>query len=132
MSDSIGSLQPFSGLQRAAEVERDRTGNAVQQTANKQQARPLERAVEAIERGARAQKHEGRDELGQAVQQINDAVQVVRRDLEFSVDDETGKAVVKVLDARSDEVIRQIPAEEILAIAENLEEMRGMLFSDEA
>lgn len=56
----------------------------------------------------------------------------MRRDLRFSVDEETGRTVVKVLDSRSGEVIRQIPPEEMLALAEDLERLQGLLFRGEA
>jgi flagellar protein FlaG len=67
-----------------------------------------------------------------AVKKINDFIQVIRRDLQFSVDEDTGMTVVKVMDAETEEVIRQIPSEEVLAIAANLEEARGLLFKAKA
>lgn len=67
-------------------------------------------------------------QLQDAVNRVSDLVRMMKRDLEFSVDESTGRTVVKVLDAESGEVVRQIPPEEVLAVAENLEEVRGMLF----
>ncbi|TWH64366.1 flagellar protein FlaG [Azomonas agilis] len=52
--------------------------------------------------------------------------------LDFSIDEETGTFVVKVIDKDSGEVIRQLPTEEALRIAEQLDEMRGLLFKGEA
>lgn len=72
------------------------------------------------------------ENVAAAVEKINDFIQITRRDLQFSVDDETGRTVVKVLDSETDEVIRQIPAEEILTIAANLDEVRGLLFKAKA
>jgi flagellar protein FlaG len=67
-----------------------------------------------------------------AINKINEFIQVIRRDLQFSVDENTGMTVVKVMDSESQEVIRQIPSEEVLAIAANLEEARGLLFKTKA
>lgn len=67
-------------------------------------------------------------QLQDAVNRVSDLVRMMKRDLEFSVDEGTGRTVVKVVDAESGEVVRQIPPEEVLAVAENLEEVRGMLF----
>ena len=39
---------------------------------------------------------------------------------EFSVDEVTGCTVITVLDAQTDEVIRQIPAKEMLAVMQDL------------
>ena len=46
----------------------------------------------------------------------------MQRDLVFSIDEESGREVVTIKDAKSDEVIRQYPSEEILSLARNLNE----------
>ena len=61
------------------------------------------------------------EELKAAVQNINDFVQRVQRTLQFSVDDDTGTTVVKVLNSETDEVVRQFPPEEALALARHLQ-----------
>ena len=61
-----------------------------------------------------------RDEMESIVSQLKDYVQGMQRDMDFHVDDVTGRVVVQVIDSSSNEVIRQIPAEEILAIARHL------------
>lgn len=58
--------------------------------------------------------------------------QSISRNLNFSLDDSTGRVVVKVTDASSGEVIRQIPSEEALRLAERLEEARSLLFKAQA
>lgn len=74
------------------------------------------------------------EELDEAVSHLKEYVQNMQRDMDFSVDDKTGRFVVKVIDSQTKEVIRQIPSEEMLAIsrhlADSLEEMddsRGFL-----
>jgi flagellar protein FlaG len=62
-------------------------------------------------------------ELEAAVSKVADYVQNVQRNLSFSVDKESGHTVVKVIDSKSDEVIRQIPSEELLALARRLTDM---------
>lgn len=56
----------------------------------------------------------------QAVSQVNEFVQNLNRDLQFTVDEDSGRTVIKVLDAETKEVIRQIPPEELLRIANHL------------
>lgn len=70
--------------------------------------------------------------LEEAVSSIKDFVQTIRRDLNFDLDDSSGKMVVKVTDRASGEVVRQIPTEEALRLAENLEEARSLLFKAQA
>jgi flagellar protein FlaG len=55
-----------------------------------------------------------------AVTRLSDYVQNLQRNLEFSVDEVTGCTVVTVVDAQTDEVIRQIPAKEVLAVMQDL------------
>jgi flagellar protein FlaG len=55
-----------------------------------------------------------------AVEQINAALQDARRDLRFNVDDELGRVIVQVVQQSTGEVVRQIPSEEALAIAQQL------------
>lgn len=68
----------------------------------------------------------------QAASSIQGYVQSIRRDLNFAVDDSSGRVVVKVTDSVSGDVIRQIPSEDALKLAENLEAVRSLLFKAEA
>lgn len=70
-------------------------------------------------------------QLSAAVSKLNDYVQSVQRDLSFSVDKDTGQTVVKVYDAKTQEVIRQIPAEETLRLAASIDKQVSQLFIKE-
>ncbi len=61
-----------------------------------------------------------RDELESVVSQLQDYVQSIQRDMKFQIDDATGRVIVQVIDSNSQEVVRQIPSEEMLAIARHL------------
>ena len=69
------------------------------------------------------------DKLKAAVQEIEKFVQSVKRNLEFSIDEPSGKVVVKVIASDSGEVIRQIPNEEVLKLANSLNDASSLLFS---
>lgn len=73
-----------------------------------------------------------RQAVEQAASSLEQSPQNIRRDLKFSVDDETGQMVVKVTDAGTGEVIRQMPSEEALKLAQRLDEARSLLFKAEA
>lgn len=62
------------------------------------------------------------EEVLEAVQNLNDYVQNTKRELNFSVDEQTGKTVVKVIDFETKKLIRQIPADEILHLAQRIAE----------
>jgi flagellar protein FlaG len=69
------------------------------------------------------------ENIDTAVNNLNNIVQNIQRDLNFRVEEESGKVIVTVLDSKTEEVIRQIPAEHVLAISENIENLKGILFS---
>lgn len=70
--------------------------------------------------------------LEDAVTSIQETTQALQRNLNFSIDDSTGRMVVKVTDSASGEVIRQMPTEDALRLAESLDEMRSLLFKVQA
>jgi len=61
-----------------------------------------------------------KEDIDEAVSHLKEYVQSMQRDMDFSVDDKTGRFVVKVIDSQTKEVIRQIPSEEMLAISRHL------------
>ena len=71
-------------------------------------------------------------ELKEAVTKINDFVQNVNRDVLFSVDEGSGRTVIRVLDADTGDLVRQIPNEEVLALAAHLREVSAMMAADKA
>ena len=72
------------------------------------------------------------EEVENAVQRVSDFVQVVRRELEFAVDENSGRTVITVMDAETREIVRQIPPEKLMVVAENIERLQGLLFEGEA
>jgi flagellar protein FlaG len=67
-------------------------------------------------------------------QQVQEAAKAVERvvqpkanALQFSVDQSTGQTVVRIVDGGTGDVIRQIPSEEILKIAQSIDQFQGIL-----
>jgi flagellar protein FlaG len=72
-------------------------------------------------------------QVKQAVDSINRAVQPANSNLEFSIDPGTQRLVVKVVDTQTGDLIRQIPSKEVLAIAESIGQyQKGLLLSQKA
>ncbi|MEE1920395.1 flagellar protein FlaG [Pseudomonas sp. 148P] len=69
-------------------------------------------------------------DLREAVKGLQDYVQSLQRNLEFSVDESTGTTVVKVVARDSGEVIRQIPSETALELAKSLQDVNSLLFDE--
>ncbi|MDC7691972.1 flagellar protein FlaG [Vogesella indigofera] len=79
-----------------------------------------------------SQKPSNPAELADAIKKLNDTVRLYNGDLEFSVDDDTQRRVVKVIDKSTKELIRQIPSPEVLRIAKAIDEFSSLLLKDEA
>lgn len=72
-------------------------------------------------------------ELETAVATINQAMRQSNRNLEFSLDTDTRKTVVKVVDTNTGELIRQFPSEKALAISRSIEQFQqGILLTHKA
>jgi flagellar protein FlaG len=66
-------------------------------------------------------------DIERAVRALEQMSRESQRDLQFQVDDTTGITVITVRDATTKEVVRQIPAEEVLAVS-RVFEATGTLF----
>ena len=61
------------------------------------------------------------EEVRVVVEKLNRQIQSLQRELSFSVDEDSGRTVVRVLDSQTNEVVRQIPSEEVLKLARQLD-----------
>jgi flagellar protein FlaG len=71
-------------------------------------------------------------QLQKAVEGINQALQLQETGIEFSVDSDTKRTVVKVVDKNTGDLLRQIPSEEALNIAKALDRVQGLLLRQKA
>lgn len=79
------------------------------------------------------------EDLSSAESQVDHAAEVANRfmsslslNLQFSVDRDVNKVVVKVVDSVTHEVIKQFPSEEMLAISKALDKLQGLLIKTSA
>lgn len=70
-----------------------------------------------------------RARLAEAVERANRLITGAASNLNFRIDQDTGKAVVRVVDAETGALLRQIPPEEMLAIAKALDRMQGLMIN---
>ena len=80
--------------------------------------------------GMTAAASDPQDSLKSAVTRLNDYVQSVQRDLEFSVDEASGHSVITVIDRNTQEVVRQLPDDVALELARNLQNNESMRLFD--
>lgn len=69
----------------------------------------------------------------QVMEEVKQAVEArAPNSLAFSIDDSSGKVIVKVTDVATGEMVRQIPSEEMLDIARSIDKMQGILLKEKA
>jgi flagellar protein FlaG len=76
------------------------------------------------------------EQIQEVVAKLNEHAQSINRDLQFSVDDASGRTVIRVVNSETEELVRQIPSEEVLRISrnlqENIENNSGLIFQTSA
>jgi len=73
-----------------------------------------------------------REAVAKAAEQIQNFVNKMGRNLNFSVDEVTGYNVVRVINPDTNEIIRQLPSEELLKIARSMESWNSVLVNQKA
>jgi len=70
------------------------------------------------------------EEIEQVVEKLNAFIQLTQRDVSFGIDDQSGRDVISVFEAETQELIRQIPSEEALELLKRMDKAIGLLFSE--
>jgi len=89
-------------------------------------------AVEAIadEENKAEAKALSREEVVKVAQQLQDFVESLNRNVRFSIDEESGRDVISVVEVDSGELIRQIPSEEVLKLASRISKAAGLIVQE--
>jgi flagellar protein FlaG len=93
-------------------------------------AAPVERSTGAAL--AQSDRKPGQAELGNAIADLNKVAQANAQGVRFSLDEDSGRTVVKVVDTQTDKVLRQIPSVEALKLWRSIEQMQGVMLRDTA
>ncbi|MDI1308498.1 MAG: flagellar protein FlaG [Methylotenera sp.] len=124
--DGYGSIRKLAAVQNTAgsQIAIDRTTTSptglkpvIKPESNKVDVRPV-----AVDKG----------ELVTAVKKLNDLVAPALQTVQFSLDDQSERMVVKVVDTASKQVLRQIPNEEVLAMSKTLDKLQGLVIRQTA
>ena len=76
-----------------------------------------------------ADKEPSREQLTKAVSALNQSSQMKTQGIEFTIDEDSQRTVVKVIDQETKEVLRQIPTREALELAKTFDSAKGSLIS---
>lgn len=121
---NISSLSSFSPAAAAPTAATDvRQARVPQDSA----AAPVQALQTAQAVTSPSKTEASRQQVEEAVKSVNEFLQPINNSIRFSVDDETGISVIKVIDVTTKDVIRQFPSEEMLSIAKAIDQMKGLL-----
>jgi flagellar protein FlaG len=71
-------------------------------------------------------------EVKQRVEELNAVMKQHASSILFSIDEESGRTIVKVVDTDTDTVLRQYPSKELLAISKQIDKFQGMFIKTQA
>ena len=67
-----------------------------------------------------------------AIKAVKEFIQPMASNLAFEMDEDSGRTIIRITEASSGELIRQIPSEEMLEIAKALDRLQGLLVKQKA
>lgn len=123
---SIGNLPPPAGTAPIA-----RTNSSITPQQNPRADAAVLKAAGAEPTTATNSPPSG-DDVKTSVKALNELTRSMNSSLSFTIDKDTGQTVVKVIDSSTDEVIKQIPSEEILAISKAIDQLKGVFIKQKA
>lgn len=115
----LPAVQSAAGSQPDAAVAAKRQVAAAAQTTEIRKAEPATGEADPAE-------------LKQRVDELNAAMKVHASSIEFSIDEDSGRTIVKVVDTDNDTVLRQYPSKELLAISKEIDKFKGMFVKTQA
>jgi len=127
ISQNVVGLQSLQSKGGSGSVSRVQEHSAVEAS---NVARPLKQ----VQAGSTLLTPSGTVEdkrIEEVVDNLNELAQSVQRKLEFTVDEDSGKTIIKVIDAETGDTIRDIPPEEILNMQKHLREVSDLLFNNQ-
>ena len=122
MNNDIGMIKPIltPAAQASPAASMGKAGSDLQQKAAADSVREAKEAAQE------------KEPLEDMVSDLNKLVRELHRELRFSVDKDSGDTVIKVIDRETDEVVRQIPSEELIHLRKRLQDAAGVFFQDSA
>lgn len=104
---SVGSTKTTGNVNELGESNKEHSASVSEQTKEVSQAQLTPQQLDKV------------------AQQLQDFVGDMNRGLVFSVDKDSGRDVIKVIDKNSGDLVKQFPSEEVLTLVAKLSEMVG-------
>lgn len=134
---SISNLMtlPTSTVAAAsAAAQRSASDSASQQTTEVADPSKItgQNELQAKDQQKQDNKEVNKADAQQAADKLQDFVAAIGTSLRFTVDDDSGSTVIKVMDPETQEILRQIPSKEALELSKALDSFKGLLVKQQA
>lgn len=135
--DSSIANQQLSSLSAVEKVKQSNSHmvSSYQQTENVEATneRKLEQVVaKSEEANSLTNQDVSKEQLEVLAEKLQEFVSSLNKGLQFSVHEESGRDVIKVIDRESEEVVRQYPSEEVLELVAKLSDAAGNFINSQA
>jgi len=67
-------------------------------------------------------------DIAETIDEMNQFLESMKRNISFSIDQDSGQSVILVKDSENDQVIRQLPSEELIVLRKKMDDVAGILF----
>jgi flagellar protein FlaG len=71
-----------------------------------------------------------KSQLNKYAEKLSKVMEILNHSIRFSVDDESDRMIVRIVNAETNEVIRQIPPKEVLQLMHRLDQMAGLMLDE--
>ena len=120
VQEAVKKSEVFSRPKEPVEIQGPTAPKPIEQT------RELnDKAASAMELAADSHSPQ---RLAELVDMLQKAIPAKSNSLRFRIDEVLDRPVVSVIDEKSGELIRQLPSDEVIRAAHNIEKMRGIIF----
>lgn len=116
--DAYGSVRKLAAVQNFAGSQNSLVAKPVVKTENIK----LENKSAEVDKAS----------LVTAVNKLNEFVAPALQTVEFAIDEQSERMVVKVIDTETKKVLRQIPNDEVLAMSKTLDKLQGLVIRQTA
>jgi len=119
VNNNLGNVSALNRADTRAQTQNAAPSSSLPRNANEQAS------TKDLQKETQKQVELTRDQAEELAKRIESQINIERRSLSFQLNDNIGKTVVSVIDVNTDEVIRQIPSEDLVRLAEQVERLRA-------
>jgi flagellar protein FlaG len=90
----------------------------------------INKQAQSLQKKKEYNQKELEEEVRESVKDVNEIVDQVKEGLSFQIHEDTEELMIQVIDVNTDEVIKELPPEEMLDLKARIHEMVGILIDE--